>query len=151
MRMTFETMPVKRIGIEYQDLLFAALSVLTAAPPSLNMLDFSPPQLDAIYHLGPTYSTQFHSSTPHVFYNTSSADLTQTLALPTPAAHSSAAQTSTPSSSSTIPSAQQGHRNRPLCSHCSRTHTRPVRYKACRDKHLNRRPFACGGDCVKLT
>ena len=154
MRLNFETIPVESIGIEYQDLFFAALSVLTAVPPSLGVPTFSPPQLHAVQHLGPAYNVQSHSSTQYATsYITNTLNLTQalTLASPTPPAHPRATQTSKPSLSRTIPSAQQDHRNRSLCSHCGRTHTRPVRYRACRDKHLNRRRFACGGECGKPT
>ena len=147
--MNVETLPVEGISNEYQGPPFTPELIVPTVSPSLNMLDFGPFQLHAIQH-GPTYNAQFHSPTLQVTsYNTNTVDLSQTLASPTPPAHSGAAQTSTPSSSPNIPSAQQNHRNRPPCSHCGRTHTRPVRYKACRDKHLGLHPFVCAGRCGK--
>ncbi|CCA70625.1 hypothetical protein PIIN_04562 [Serendipita indica DSM 11827] len=51
---------------------------------------------------------------------------------------------------SLLPQPQPAHCKRPLCSYCGRTHTRPVRDRACRNKHLGLLPFVCGGDCGKL-
>ncbi|CCA70634.1 hypothetical protein PIIN_04570 [Serendipita indica DSM 11827] len=57
-----------------------------------------------------------------------------------------------------LPSASPSHsmtlasqNDRPTCPHCGGTHPRPVRYRACRNKHLGLRPFACAGECGEPT
>lgn len=34
-----------------------------------------------------------------------------------------------------------------ICSYCGRRHSRPVRRRACSNKHTNQYPFPCGGAC----
>ena len=36
---------------------------------------------------------------------------------------------------------------RPQCSYCGKTHTRPVRYQECQNRHTGTRPFACQASC----
>lgn len=43
------------------------------------------------------------------------------------------------------------HQSAKICPYCHKTHSRPVRYEACENKHTGARPFLCGGQCGDAT
>lgn len=57
-----------------------------------------------------------------------------------------------PSNSSTLmATSSSSPRKRSICPHCGRCHSRPVRDRACSNRHTHHYPFPCGGVCGNAT